>query len=140
MFLYADGQLEMAIHNAEAHLTYDGRQCDIGYGVLCDSFIKIYLDGKLDYRSNWVWDTHAPNFDLRYASPIIRNTSQITIELLDKNNKEKNELLEQWIFNPITRIVGVKRLEGQHWSKHGGASNKLFFDAAWTWMPNYEPS
>lgn len=142
VFFYVDGQLELDIFNGEAYLLYDGIRCDDnGYDNICDAFIKIYQNGKLDYMSNWIWDAHAPKFNLKYASPVIRNTTKMTIEMWDKNrNTDVIGLMDRWVFNPITRIAGVKRLQGHRWSKNEGETNKLFIDASWTWMPNYEPS
>lgn len=129
----------MDVYSAEVFFTYDGEECDIGYGHQCDAFMSIFLNDVEDYVTPWIWDSSKPKFDFLYASTKVRNTTVLKIELHDRNNQEKNELLERWIFNPISKLNGVKRLEGMHWSQHHFRSNKLYINAVWNRKPDYEP-
>lgn len=136
LFARTDGRLQIHFYNAEAYTTYDGKYCD-GDHYECDAFIKVYLNGKLDFISPWIWDTHAPKFDRRYVSEIIRNTSRLTIEMWDKKwQSVEAVLMERWTFHNPSEILAISRLEGYHTSE-AGETNKIFFDAYWSWKKNY---
>lgn len=95
------------------------------------------MNGDLEYESHWITDTYAPQFNIRYSTPVLRNTTRLKIELVDSDNGHDDQIMERWVFNPITKIAGLKRLDGAEWSERRGSYNKIFIDATWIWVPDY---
>lgn len=129
--------MELIFYNGETHLLYNGEVCD--QSSRCDPYMQIVLDGEKEYESHWVLDTNTPHFHIRYVSPIILNTTKLEINLIDSDSGYNDELMERWTYKTITRIVGLKRLDGNHWPERRGSLNKIFIDASWMRMPDYDP-
>lgn len=129
--------MELIFYNGECHLLYDGELCD--RTSRCDPYIRISLNDEVEYESHWVLDTNTPNFNIIYVSPIIYNTTKLGIELIDSDSGHNDELMERWSYKTVTRIVGIKRLDGNHWPERRGSLNKIFVEAYWTRMPDYDP-
>lgn len=131
----------MIFYNGEAKLLFDGKPCD-EKGGHCDPYIKISLNGDVEYVSQCRTNSYAPQFNLRYSSPVLRNSTVLKIEMFDDGAEQgyEDSLMERWVFQPVNRIAGLKRLEGSHWPERRGSLNKIFIDAYWTWMEDYIPS
>lgn len=73
-----DGHLRMHFHNGEGLVLSNGENCP---DVRCNQYIRIEINGQLDYTSAIKMNTNSPIFNFDYFSRTISKNDQIIVEL-----------------------------------------------------------
>lgn len=126
------GYWNITIRSALSISDSKGDFCDIA--SLCDTYIRIRVDGHEVWRSKTHWNEPLPKFFETYQSPRMKKNSKIIVEMWDDDNakmyKSEDDFMERWWSRSPSAISTRNRLIGKKWDTFI-TQNKLFIDSRW---------
>lgn len=99
-FLQGYGWWTVMFHSAEAYTDLYGKDCD--EFAACDAYIKVFIDGREVFRTDYRLNNNMPYFGETYRSPRIHKQAHITIEMWDEDSgwmESTDDLMMRWETN-----------------------------------------
>lgn len=131
IFFAEYGYWNLTIRSAQSLSDSIGDFCDVW--SLCDTYVKIRVDGRVVWRSKTHWNEPLPKFFETYHSPRMKKDSKIVVEMWDDDNElvpSDDDFMDRWHTRSASAISHRKQLIGRKWEAFK-YRNRLFIDSHW---------